>query len=76
MKTFVVYETEYPNESGMTFQAWAEKGACRKYRKAMGERHPRPLLTELDALEIYEVAAEQYTVPSDGQLYTFTSRSA
>lgn len=76
MKTFIVYETEYPDESGMTFQSWTAKGAYRKYRRAMGECRPRSSLIELDALEIYEVVAAQHTAPLNGELYTFTSRSA
>jgi hypothetical protein len=34
MKTFAVWETEYPDEGSTLFKAYSESGARRKWRKA------------------------------------------
>jgi len=51
MKTWLVYETEYPEDGSTAIDAWSAKGACRKYRRMTGERRRSDELTQLDALE-------------------------
>lgn len=60
MKTFAVWETEYPEEGSEVFDAYTEKGAERAYRKATGERRSRDELTQLSTAEMTpELLAER-----------------
>lgn len=52
MKTFAVWETEYPDEGSEVFDTYTEKGAMRAYRKATGERCSRDDLTPLSTQEM------------------------
>lgn len=49
MKTFAVWETEYPEEGSTLIEAMTAKGAMRRYRKITGERVAGYDLTPLEA---------------------------
>jgi hypothetical protein len=51
MKTWLVYETEYPEEGSIAVDAYTKKGALRRVRKMTGGRRRRDELTPLDAIE-------------------------
>lgn len=60
MKTFAVWETEYPDEGSEVFTRYTWKGACRAYRKASGEKCSRDDLTPLStALMTPEMLAQR-----------------
>ena len=60
MKTFAVWETEYPEEGSMLFEAHTEEGAMRAYRKTTGEQCSGDDLTPLSTAEMTpEMLAER-----------------
>lgn len=50
MKTWLVWESEYPEEGSTEIEAWTSKGAIRQYRRLTIGRG-RPDSTPLDAIE-------------------------
>lgn len=52
MKAWLVWCAEYPDEGSVELDAWTEKGARRKYRRATGERfHGAEEQTDLGVCE-------------------------